>query len=110
MIRIFRYIFLFVVLCMVMSFQSKNDKVYSVKAFGGADVLLKDSWIKQRERLNIAFLHKLDPDRLLFNFRINAGISYLAKPLDGWESPECGLRGHFTVHYLSACASFIRNN
>jgi DUF1680 family protein len=27
--------------------------------------------------------------------------------LEGWESPGCGLRGHFTGHYLSACAALI---
>jgi DUF1680 family protein len=27
-----------------------------------------------------------------------------AKPLGGWEAPDCELRGHFVGHYLSACA------
>lgn len=96
--RILRYGFLFVVLCIGISFQSKEVKVNSVKAFD--NVLLKESWIKQREALNTAYLKQLDPERLLHNFRINAGLSSSAKPLEGWESPYCGLRGHFTGHYL----------
>ena len=43
-------------------------------------------------------------DRLLHNFRVNASLPSQAKPYGGWEAPGCGLRGHFTGHYLSACA------
>jgi uncharacterized protein len=51
------------------------------------------------------YLHSLPPDRLLHNFRINAGIPSSAKPLGGWEAPDCELRGHYTGgHYLSASA------
>jgi len=79
-------------------------------AFSNKDVTLCDSWIKQRETLNTNYLHQLDPERLLHNFRVNAGIKSDAKPLDGWEAPYIGLRGHFTGHYLSACASLIEKN
>jgi len=50
------------------------------------------------------YLLSLDPERLLHNFRINAGLPSSAKPLGGWENPRCEVRGHFTGHYLSACA------
>lgn len=79
-------------------------------AFSNKEVALCDSWIKQRETLNTNYLYQLDPERLLHNFRINAGIKSDAKPLDGWEAPYIGLRGHFTGHYLSACASLIEKN
>lgn len=65
-------------------------------------VALKPSWVSKREELNTAYLKSLDPDRLLHNFRINAGLPSNATPLEGWESPGVGLRGHFTGHYLSA--------
>ena len=77
--------------------------------FPNGDVRLEDSWIKHREDLNRQFLYKLEPDRLLHIFRVNAGLPSSAKPLEGWESPDCGLRGHFTGHYLSACASVIKS-
>ena len=78
-----------------------------VLPFSLSEVRLNSSWIKQREALNTAYLHQLDPERLLHNFRVNAGLPSSAKPLEGWESPGCDLRGHFVGHYLSACASLI---
>jgi hypothetical protein len=78
-----------------------------VLPFSPTEVVLNSSWIKQREALNTNYLHQLDPERLLHNFRVNAGLPSSAKPLEGWESPGCGLRGHFTGHYLSACAALI---
>lgn len=76
-------------------------------AFDNADVRLTPSWIRQREELDITFLKSLEPDRLLHNFRVNAGFESHAKPLEGWESPKVGLRGHFVGHYLSAVASIV---
>lgn len=78
-----------------------------VLPFTPSEVMLSSSWIKQREALNTTFLHQLDAERLLHNFRVNAGLPSSAKPLEGWESPGSGLRGHFVGHYLSACATLI---
>jgi DUF1680 family protein len=55
-------------------------------------------------RRNRAFVAGLDPDRLLHMFRLTAGLPSSAEPLGGWEQPANELRGHFTGHYLSACA------
>ncbi len=52
-------------------------------------------------------LLSLDTDRLVHDFRINAGLPSHAEPLGGWEAPSCELRGHFTGHYLSACAQMF---
>src|ERR1700679_4219881 len=68
-------------------------------------VRLLDGPLKRRQMLNGQKLLQLPTDRLLHNFRINAGIASTAIPLGGWENPACGLRGHFTGHYLSACAA-----
>ena len=54
--------------------------------------------------VNRRFLMDLDPDRLLHMFRVTAGLPSRAQPLGGWEAPDNELRGHFTGHYLSACA------
>ena len=75
--------------------------------FQSTNVTLKPSWIKHREDLNITFLKSLDPDRLLHNFRITAGLPSEAKPLEGWEAPDIGLRGHFVGHYLSAVSHLV---
>lgn len=87
--------------------ERKVSGAIKVLPFSPSEVVLNSSWIKQREALNTNYLHQLDPERLLHNFRVNAGLPSSAKPLDGWESPGCGLRGHFTGHYLSACAALI---
>lgn len=55
-------------------------------------------------QINRSYLMALDPDRLLHMFRITAGLPSSAQPLGGWEAPDNELRGHFTGHYLSACA------
>ncbi|TVR75224.1 MAG: hypothetical protein EA408_00795 [Marinilabiliales bacterium] len=70
-------------------------------------ITLSESWVKDREDLNTAYLKSLDPERLLHNFRENAGLPSEASPLEGWEAPWIGLRGHFTGHYLSAVSFLV---
>jgi DUF1680 family protein len=76
----------------------------AVQPFDLSDVKLLDGPLKDKLELNRQYLLSLDQDRLLHVFRVNAGITSTAKPLGGWESPGCELRGHFLGHYLSACA------
>jgi DUF1680 family protein len=61
------------------------------------------------QEANRRVLHRLPVDRLVYNFRINAGLASSAQPLGGWEKPDCELRGHFTGHYLSAAALMYTN-
>jgi uncharacterized protein len=75
-----------------------------VAAFPLTDVRLLPSVYRQSQQANLGYLKRLDPDRLLHNFRVNCGLVSDAKPLGGWEKPDCELRGHFVGHYLSACA------
>src|SRR5687767_10294636 len=58
------------------------------------------------DAMNVNRRHLLayDPARLLHTFRLTAGLPSTAEPLGGWEAPNNELRGHFTGHYLSACA------
>ncbi len=65
--------------------------------------LLPSHW-KGMMELNRSFLYSLPNDRLVHNFRVEAGIASDASPLGGWEAPDCELRGHYVGHYLSACA------
>src|SRR2546426_7972428 len=67
-------------------------------------VRLLDGPFKQAMQLDQQYLLGLDPDRLLHNFRVNAGLPSAAKPLGGWEAPDVELRGHAVGHYLSALA------
>lgn len=57
--------------------------------------------------LNNAYLRYLDIDRLLYQFRVQAGLPNPTVPYGGWESPSYQwglLNGHFTGHLLSALA------
>jgi len=77
----------------------------------GCVVLNKDNsgretpFIKNRDKF-VRGLAKTDPDRFLYNFRDAFGQPQpeRAKPLGGWDSRKCRLRGHATGHYLSALA------
>ena len=72
--------------------------------FPTAQVRLGEGPFLQAQRWNAGYIKRIDPDRLLHTFRLTAGLPSAAKPLGGWEDPTCELRGHFTGHYLSACA------
>lgn len=73
-------------------------------AFALEDVRLLDGPFEHARELDGQYLLSLDVDRLLHNFRVNAGQPSQARPLGGWEAPDCELRGHFVGHYMSACA------
>jgi hypothetical protein len=72
--------------------------------FSLKNVRLLEGPFKEAMERDRTYLHELEPDRLLHNFRVNAGLPSTAQPLGGWEEPKCELRGHFVGHFLSACA------
>ncbi len=76
----------------------------SIESFPRADVRLLAGPFLDAQRRDAAYLLRLDPDRLLHTFRLNAGLPTAAQPLGGWEGPDVELRGHSLGHYLSACA------
>jgi DUF1680 family protein len=73
-------------------------------AFDLRDVQLLDGPFRHAQELDHQYLLSLDTDRLLHNFRVNAGLLSSAEPCGGWEEPKCELRGHFVGHYMTACA------
>jgi len=79
-----------------------------LQPFALADVRLLDGPFRHAQALDGRYLLSLDPDRLLHNFRVNAGLPPKAPVYGGWESQEpwIGIRchGHTLGHYLSACA------
>jgi DUF1680 family protein len=76
----------------------------AVRAFPLKNVRLLDGPFKDAMERNRRYLHDLDSNRLLHNFRVNAGLPSSAAPLGGWEEPKVELRGHFVGHFLSGCA------
>lgn len=82
-----------------------NDSVPSqAQPFDLGSVRLADNALLQLMEHNRDFLQGLETDRLLHTFRLTAGLPTSAEPLGGWEKPNVELRGHFSGHYLSACA------
>ncbi len=51
---------------------------------------------------NRRYLHQLEPDRLLHNYRKHAGLPPRGEPYGGWEADT--IAGHSLGHYLAACA------
>jgi len=122
--RRFRFALLAIAVCLTLSAAASTDfsaqtpiaapKVadkVTVQAFPFdlADVRLLDGPFREAMLRDQKYLLAIDPDRLLHNFRVNAGLPSSAKPLGGWEAPEVELRGHSLGHYLSALALMYRS-
>lgn len=79
-----------------------------MKAINGRNCKLTDGLFLSRELRNRAYLTELTNAGLLQNYYQEAGLAqnFGAKAMAhrGWEDPSCQLRGHFTGHFLSACA------
>ena len=79
-----------------------------VQPFPMTQVRLTASPFKDAADANRGYMDRLGADRLTRNFLLNAGLPASGAPLGGWEESTPGrageLRGHFTGHYLSACA------
>src|ERR1700722_17794677 len=86
-----------------------GDVQIVAQPFDLSEVRLLDSPFKTAQDADAKYMASLDLDRLLHNFRVNAGLPSTAKPLAGWEAPSCELRGHFVGHYISACALMYKS-
>ncbi|HXS94787.1 MAG TPA: beta-L-arabinofuranosidase domain-containing protein [Candidatus Limnocylindrales bacterium] len=95
---------------------ARKDVAPKTRPFEMGEVKLLPSMYTEVAEWNSGYMDRLPADRLLYNFRQNAGLSVGdAKPLGGWEAPADGkrgteLRGHFTGgHFLSATAQRAAN-
>src|SRR5579872_440380 len=90
---------------------SRRDVKPKVEPFPMSQVRVTAGVYKDAQEWNRGYMSRLPEDRLLYNFRQNAGLPMgSAEPLGGWERPADGkrgteLRGHFTGHFLSASAN-----
>ncbi len=83
---------------------ARNHTAPKLRPFSMTEVRLLPGPFQQAQEANLGYMKRLDNDRLARNFLVNAGLPTSAKPFGGWEAPDCELRGHFTGHFLSACA------
>ncbi len=81
-----------------------DDVDKKAQLFPLEEVHLLPGYLKDKQDLNTTYLLSLDPDRFLVNFRVPSGLPKTANAYGGWESATGFCRGHFTGHYLSACA------
>ena len=80
----------------------------AARPFALRDVRLLDGPFRAAQERDAAYLMALDPDRLLHNFRVNAGLEPKAPVYGGWESQEPWIEirchGHTLGHWMGACA------
>jgi DUF1680 family protein len=90
-------------------YEDKVPSAVQIKArpFNLKQVRLLDGPFKDAMERDREYLLGLEPDRLLHNFRVNAGLPSSAEPLGGWEKLDVELRGHTVGHFLSACALMV---
>src|SRR6187399_46138 len=92
--------------------QGLGEAIARVQPFDMAEVTLSDGPFLHAQRMTEAYLLKLQPDRMLHNFRVNAGLKPKAPVYGGWESEpgwaEINCHGHTLGHYLSGCALAYR--
>ncbi len=92
---------------------TRKDVAAKVEPFPLTQVRILSGVYKDAQEWNRAYMQRLSADRLLYNFRQNAGLPVGdAAPLGGWEAPADGkrgteLRGHFTGHFLTASAQLF---
>ena len=65
--------------------------------------------LKWQQEQNREYLLRLDPDRLLSRFRLEAGLKPKAEPYNGWESPKnwLDLAGHILGFYMAGAAMTV---
>ena len=76
-------------------------------------VRLLEGPFKTNQDIDLAYLMRFESDRLLAQFRVEAGLEPKAKAYGGWETPApegktWSLAGHTLGHYLSALSLMYR--
>jgi hypothetical protein len=93
----------------------RRDAASKVEPFPMSQVRLLPGECVETQEWNRGYMKRLATDRLLYNFRENAGLPVgAAEPFGGWEAKADGkrgteLRGHFTGHFLTASAQLAIN-
>ncbi|MDF3021583.1 MAG: hypothetical protein K0Q92_2886 [Steroidobacteraceae bacterium] len=80
----------------------------SLAYFALSEVRLGEGPFLHAQKMDEKYLLALEPDRMLANFRTNAGLEPRAPVYGGWESVEPWIdircHGHTAGHYLTAAA------
>lgn len=88
-----------VLLCICCSISGAAQE-QKLELFSHKDVQLLDSPFKDAMEVDLEYIMKMDPDRLLAPFLKEAGLDAKAENYPNWENT--GLDGHIGGHYLTA--------
>ncbi|HML74126.1 MAG TPA: glycoside hydrolase family 127 protein [Anaerohalosphaeraceae bacterium] len=95
-----------ILLVVTVTMMTRAEGLPQAQAFDLSRIRLLDGPFKQIQELHrTGLVRQLEPDKLLFPFRENAGIpqpSGVTSGYGGWDSQF--IRGHYCGHYLSAAA------
>ena len=82
--------------------QIKQTYFSNLQEFAPADIKILDNFLNDITQKDVDFLNTFNPDKLLFNFRVTAGLPNTKASISygGWENTRIG--GHTTGHYLAA--------
>ena len=87
----------------------KDVPVLSENLFPLSRIRLTGGPLQAQQEQNRRYLLRLDPDRLLSRFRLEAGLKPKAEPYNGWESPKnsLDLAGHILGFYMAGAAMTV---
>jgi DUF1680 family protein len=94
-------------------FSDDRPAPLAARYFGLDQVRLGAGPFLDAQRRDAEYLLRLEPDRMLANFRTNAGLEPKAPVYGGWESVEPWIwircHGHTLGHYLGAAACMFQS-
>jgi len=82
--------------------QIKQSNFANLQEFAPADVKILDAFMLDLTQKDVDFLNTFNPDKLLYHFRLTAGLpnTKATSSYSGWENTRIG--GHTLGHYLAA--------
>lgn len=84
------------------------DRATRAEPVPARHVTLKPSPFADAAAANRRYLLSLDPERLLHNFYISAGLAAPVPVYGGWEA--AGIAGHSLGHWLTACSLVVADS
>ena len=87
--------------------QIKQNNFCNLQEFAPADITIQDDFLNDITQKDVDFLDTFNPDKLLYNFRVTAGLpnTKATSSYSGWENTRIG--GHTIGHYLAAAGQAL---
>ena len=87
--------------------QIKQNNFSNLQEFAPSDITILDNFLNDITQKDVDFLNTFNPDKLLYNFRMTAGLpnTKATSSYSGWENTRIG--GHTIGHYLAAAGQAL---